>query len=91
MLPLFSFFLDSARDRARRCSDFAGAVVVLEVLLFSYEKVPFTCTYMPSENLKAFGIPYVVDFLLGASIFAGMERTALQDPAAGCGWSACSP
>ena len=44
--------------------------------------MPFTCTYLPSENLKTFGIPYVVVFLIGASTFAGMERAALQSPAA---------
>ena len=60
----------------------AGALVVLEALFLGYDKVPFTCTYLPSENMKAFGIPYVVIFLIGATTFAGMERNALQDPAA---------
>lgn len=82
VLPLFAFFFGLPLALAHAVLGFAGAVVVLEALLFSYEKVPFTCTYMPSENLKAFGIPYVVAFLMGASIFAGRERTALQDPAA---------
>ena len=81
VLPLFSFFLGLPTALAHAALGFAGAVVVLEVLLVSYEKVPFTCTYVPSENLKAFGIPYVVCFLIGASVFAGMERDAVQDPA----------
>jgi hypothetical protein len=80
VLPLFWFFFGAPLAVAHAALGFAGAVVVLEVLLFSYEKVPFTCTYLPSENLKAFGIPYVVIFLIGASTFAGMERAALQDP-----------
>jgi hypothetical protein len=80
VLPLFSYFFGLPLALAHAALGFAGAVVVLEVLLFSYEKVPFTCTYVPNENLKAFGIPYVVSFLIGASIFAGMERAALQHP-----------
>ena len=82
VLPLFSFFFGLPLAVAHAALGFAGAVVLLEVLLFSYEKVPFTCTYVPSENLKTFGIPYVMAFLIGASIFAGMERAALQDPMA---------
>ena len=82
VLPLFSYFFGLPLALAHAALGFAGAVVVLEVLLFSYEKVPFTCTYVPSENLKAFGIPYVVVFLIGASVFAGMERSALQHPTA---------
>ena len=79
VLPLFAYLLGLPLALAHAALGLAGAAVVLEVLLFSYEKVPFTCTYVPSENLKAFGIPYVVAFLIGASIFAGMERAALQD------------
>jgi hypothetical protein len=82
VLPLFSYFFGLPLALAHAAVGFAGAAVVVEALLFSYEKVPFTCTYVPSENLKTFGIPYVVAFLIGASIFAGMERHALQDPAA---------
>jgi hypothetical protein len=82
VLPLFSYFFGLPLALAHAALGLAGAVVVLEVLLFSYEKVPFTCTYVPSENLKAFGIPYVVIFLIGASLFAGMERAALQHPMA---------
>ena len=82
VLPLFAYFFGLPLALAHAALGLAGAAVLLEVLLFSYERVPFTCTYVPSENLKAFGIPYVVVFLSGASIFAGMERNALQDPAA---------
>ena len=82
VLPLFWFLLGLPLAIAHATLGLAGAMVVLEVLLLSYDKVPFTCTYLPSENLKTFGIPYVVIFLIGASTFAGMERAALQDPAA---------
>jgi hypothetical protein len=82
VLPLFWFLLGLPLAIAHATLGLAGAMVVLEALFLSYDKVPFTCTYLPSENLKTFGIPYVVIFLIGASTFAGMERAALQDPAA---------
>lgn len=82
VLPLFWFLLGLPAAIAHAALGFAGAMVILEALFLSYDKVPFTCTYLPSENLKTFGIPYVVIFLIGASTFAGMERAALQDPAA---------
>ena len=82
VLPLFWFLLGLPAAIAHAALGFAGALIVLEALFLSYDKVPFTCTYLPSENLKTFGIPYVVIFLIGASTFAGMERGALQEPAA---------
>src|SRR5688572_13791419 len=82
VLPLFWFLLGLPAAIAHAALGCAGAMVILEALFLSYDKVPFTCTYLPSENLKTFGIPYVVIFLIGASTFAGMERAALQDPAA---------
>ena len=81
VLTLFWFLLDLPLAIAHATLGFAGALVVLEALFLAYDKVPFTCTYLPSENLKALGIPYVVLFLTGASIFAGMERAALHDSA----------
>ena len=82
VLPLFWMLLGLPLAVTHAALGCAGAMVVLEALFFSYEKVPFTCTYLPSENLKTFGIPFVVIFLIGASTFAGMERAALQNPAA---------
>jgi hypothetical protein len=82
VLPLFWFLIGLPTALAHAALGCAGAMVVLEALFLVYDKVPFTCTYLPSENLKTFGIPYVVIFLIGASTFAGMERAALQSPAA---------
>ena len=82
VLPLFAFFLGPWLAVAHALLGLAGAFALLEILMFSYAKVPFTCTYVPDENLKALGIPYVVIFLMGASAFARMEHGALQSPAA---------
>src|SRR3954464_1741249 len=61
----------------------AGALVLLEALMISYDKVPFTCSYVPNENMKALGPLYLLMFLLGATWFARMESAALiaQTPA----------
>ena len=82
VLPLFLFFLDPWLAVTHALLGLAGAFVVLEILMFSYAKVPFTCTYVPDENLKALGIPYVVLFLTGASAFASMVHGALQSTGA---------
>lgn len=82
VLPLFWFFLGTWLAIAHALLGLAGAFVLLEILLFSYEKVPFTCTYVPAENIKALAVPYVVVFLTGASAFARMEHGALQSGAA---------
>jgi hypothetical protein len=80
VLPLFSYLLGTRMAIAHAALGFAGAVAVLEALLFSYEKVPFTCTYLPNESFKTFGILYLVIFIAGATTFAGMERAALHEP-----------
>ena len=81
-LPLFAYFLGPWLAIVHALLGFVGAFAFLELLMFSYGKVPFTCTYVPDENLKALGIPYLLIFLLGASSFARMEHDALQSPAA---------
>jgi hypothetical protein len=55
----------------------AGALVVLEALMLSYDKVPFTCSYVPNENMKALGPLYLLMFVIGAYSFASMESAAL--------------
>jgi len=55
----------------------AGALVVLEALMLSYDKVPFTCSYVPNENMKALGPLYLLMFVIGAYWFASTESAAL--------------
>ena len=80
LLPLYWFLLGLPLAVAHAVLGFAAASVVLDALLFTYQKVPFTCTYLPSENLKALAIPYLVLFFGSASILAGMTQAALEDP-----------
>lgn len=55
----------------------AGAVVLLEALMAGYDKVPFTCSYLPNENMKALGPLYLLMFMIGATTFARMESDAI--------------
>ncbi len=55
----------------------AGSIVLLEALMVGYDKVPFTCSYLPNENMKALGPLYLLMFMIGATSFARMESAAI--------------
>jgi hypothetical protein len=59
---------------------FAGALLVLEALLLGYDKVPFTCSYVPDESLKALVPIYILGFLIGSAIFAGIQQRVIDSP-----------
>ena len=52
-------------------------MILLEVLMLSYDKVPFTCTYLPGDNMRAMVPIYGLVFLIGASLFARLELAIL--------------
>jgi hypothetical protein len=76
-LLLYVFVLGPSLALMHAALGLAGAIVLLEALMITYEKVPFTCTYLPSENMKALAPIYAIAFVLGASIFARMQHEAL--------------
>ena len=78
LLPLYVFVLGPQQALLHAGLGLAGALVLLEVLMQNYDKVPFTCTYVPTENMKALGPIYMLAFFVGASMFARMQYTALQ-------------
>jgi hypothetical protein len=82
LLPLFVFVLGPERALIHAGLGLAGAIVLLEAMLVTYAKVPFTCTYVPSENMKALAPIYAIAFLVGASMFARMESDALANGSA---------
>jgi uncharacterized membrane protein YagU involved in acid resistance len=77
LLPLFAYVLGPQLALLHAAMGFAGALVFLEALMAGYEKVPFTCTYLPDGRIKAFGIIFIVVFVMGASAYARMEREAV--------------
>ncbi len=77
LLPLFVFVLGPPRALLHAALGLAGAIVLLEGLMLNYDKVPFTCTYVPTENMKVLAPVYAIAFLVGASRFARMENDVL--------------
>ena len=82
LLPLFVFVLGAQLALKHAALGLAGAIVLLEALMLTYDKVPFTCTYLPSENMKALAPVYAIAFLVGASLFARMQYDSLQGTSA---------
>ena len=77
LLPFFAFVMGAQLALMHAVLGFAGALVMLEALMLQYDKVPFTCTYLPSEHMKALAPIYAIAFLVGASFFARLEFNAL--------------
>jgi hypothetical protein len=78
LLPFYTFVLGAPAALGHAALGLLGAIVLLEVLLVTYDKVPFTCTYLPTENMKALGPIYVLLFFIGAANFARMQFEAWQ-------------
>lgn len=78
VLPLFVFVLGARLALLHAALGLGGAIVLLELLMLTYDKVPFTCTYLPSENMKALAPVYAIGFVAGASLFARLQSAALQ-------------
>jgi hypothetical protein len=77
LLPLVSFVIGTPAALLHAGLGLAGAIVFLEALLVNYEKVPFTCTYLPSENMKAMAPIYALMFMVGAINFARLQVSAI--------------
>lgn len=56
----------------------AGAVILLDILMANYDKVPFLCSYVPGENGKATVPLMAIAFLIGASVFARLELAVVS-------------
>jgi hypothetical protein len=76
-MPLIAFVLGPRIALLHAAVGLAGGVVTLEALLLTYRNVPFTCSYVPNENMKALGPIYVIVFTFAAISFARMEAAVL--------------
>lgn len=77
VLPPIAFAAGIPFAAAHALLGIAGAAIVLEALMLSYDKVPFTCTYLPTDNMRAMAPVYALAFLIGASLFARLELAIL--------------
>lgn len=65
----------------------AGAIVLLEALLLGFDKVPFTCSYLPQARMKALAPMYLIAFVLGAAAFARLQHAAVHGGGAAAAFS----
>ena len=77
-VPVVAYVLGPWTAIAHAVMGFAGSLVLLEVLMLSYEKVPFACTYLPNDDAKWLVPAGVVAFLVGAAWLANLQAAALQ-------------
>ncbi len=75
--PLFAFALGPRLAIAHAALGLAGAIVLLEAVMLQYDKVPFTCTYVPSEHAKVMAPIYTLAFFVGLSVFVRLQHAAL--------------
>ena len=60
---------------------FTLAGILVEVLLLKFQKVPFTCSYLPGKaNLKLYWFPYVASFSFYTYGMAAIEWRMLESP-----------
>jgi len=79
VMPITAYALGLPLAVAHAGLGLIAAMAILEAMLVTYDKVPFTCSYVPSENMKALGPIYALSLLLGTLAFASLERAALTD------------
>ncbi len=59
------------------------SLILMEVLLYSYRKVPFTCSYLPGKaNLPVMSAIYGLAFAFYAYSMASLERWMFHEPIA---------
>jgi hypothetical protein len=58
------------------------SVLLVELLLWNFEKIPFTCTYLPGKaNVKGFWPLYLGAYWIYANVMANIEYRLLDRPA----------
>jgi hypothetical protein len=77
VFPLVAAVLDPLTAAAHAALGVVGALLMLEALLMTYDNIPFTCSLVPNETLKALAPIYFFAFVLGAFAFARTESAAL--------------
>jgi hypothetical protein len=61
----------------------ALAVLLGEFLLLRFEKIPFTCSYVPGKaNLPFYGVGYILAFVIYAYTMSSLEYNLLRRPGA---------
>jgi hypothetical protein len=83
LAPLFGVLWDWGTSLHHLLYCLALAVLLGEFLLLRFEKIPFTCSFVPGKaNLPLFGLGYLVAFVTYAYSMSSLEYNLLQRPGA---------
>jgi hypothetical protein len=81
LAPLEFAFLDAAQAILHLTFGLAVAAVLTEFFFFNFNKVPFTCSYLPAKSHLAFlAGAYLYGFTIYTSVIAGLERWVVESP-----------
>jgi hypothetical protein len=88
LLPLFIFlfilyfFLWGWKSSLLHCIyGLTISILLMEILLINYRKIPFTCYYFPGKTKIQYLLPvYIVSFILFIYLNIFIERTLLEKP-----------
>jgi hypothetical protein len=82
MLPIHVWLLGGAAAAVHFVEGGLLSLILMELVLFDFEKVPFTCSYLPGKrNVTQTLVLYWVAFSAYAYSMTGIEVWSLYDPA----------
>jgi hypothetical protein len=88
LLPLFTlvvifyqFFWGWSPALLHSVFGLAASILLLEGFFWRYQKVPFTCTFVPGKaKVHVYWLPYVFGFLIYVSFLSSLERFLFVNP-----------
>lgn len=81
LLPVYVLLWGWTAAGVHLAFGFVIALLLMELLMAGFAKVPFTCSYVPGKaNIKSLWALYVVAFLVYVSLFSGIELLILEAP-----------
>jgi hypothetical protein len=78
MLPLYVPLLGWELGLLHLVGGACIVLLLLELVMLEFEKLPFACRYAPEDNLKALAGIYLVILFFAVSILAGLDRLAFS-------------
>ena len=81
LLPFYILLWDVQRALLQTVFGVTLSLILVEVLLLNFHKIPFTCTFLPGKaNITLFGFLYFLAFTTYAYTMAALESWLLVSP-----------
>ncbi len=81
LFPSYLMVWDAMTALLHLTYGFTLALILIEILLFKFPKIPFTCSYLPGRaNLKGLWFPYFLFFVTYAYAMAKLEAWLFDKP-----------